>query len=308
MMQGIEYSKDPKNFYVRYNAPRRDYSDLRTEFNNDALSISQEHGPVYIGFSSGVDSQVIARCFLDMKLDAEFVFLHCVGYNDLEFQRVKECEKFFGIKVKILEIHLEQFKDQWIERSKEELVKSMHNYPFEWLSQQLPEPWPFVMQGATEPALVGKRAENVCVYHNFYEFMEIRVRMMSQYRKIIDFPYSPESVASYYTDETVKTFCNTIQYLHENGVSKLMPEAYPGERFTQYFNAYAKGFVKGRHFNKEILWHGKLNGAEEYPSWFESLYHVSKTKVSVPYWDLVDFLENQRNCYRDFSDWNLLQK
>lgn len=302
MLKGIEYSTEPNNFWVKYNAPRRDFGDLRSEFNIDAISIAKEHGPVYIGFSSGVDSQIIARCFLDMKLDAEFVFLHAVGHNEEEYQRVLECEKFFGIKVRIVPIHLEQFKDDWIEKSKGELVKSMHNYPFEWLSQHLPEPWPFVMQGTNEPAIVGATSASTAVYHNYYEFMELRVQMMSKYRKIIDFPHSPESIASYYTDETVKTFCRTIKYLNENGLSKRIPEGYPGERFTQYFNVYAKGFVKGRHFGNDIIWNGKLTGSERYPEWFDSLYYISKTKAYVPYWDLVNFLENNRNTSKIYSN------
>jgi hypothetical protein len=29
----------------------------------------------------------------------------------------------------------------------------------------------------------------------------------------------------------------------------------------------------------------------------------SQTRVSVPYWDLVDFLNNNLNLSKDYSDW-----
>lgn len=302
-MNGIEYSKDPKNFFVRYNSPRRDFSDLRTEFNNDAVSISETCGPVYIGFSSGVDSQIMARCFIDMNLDAEYIFLHSVGFNDLELSRTIECEKYYGIKVTKYEININDFRDQWISKSNGKHMPSMYNYPFEWLSKQLPEPWPFVMQGTAEPAIIGTSSLNASIYHNYYDFMEQRTELMQPFRRIIDFPFSPESIASYYTDSTTKLFCETLQYLHENPVSSLIPEYYKDERYLQYFNTYAKSFVKGKYFSKDIKWFGKLTGSEGYPDWFKGYPIVSSTRVSVPYWDLVDFLENTRNSSKEFSGW-----
>ena len=70
------------NFYVKYRSPRREIKSLRTEFNNDAIEIAKTYGKVYIGLSSGVDSQIITRCFLNNNLDCEFVFLYAKGIND----------------------------------------------------------------------------------------------------------------------------------------------------------------------------------------------------------------------------------
>jgi hypothetical protein len=289
---GLVYSKNSLDFFVEYNSASRDWSNLREEFRNDAKMISNNYGPVYVGFSSGIDSQIIARSFLDQKLDAEFVFLHYPGYNDIEYNRVKECESTFNFSVNVLKLNIDNLKEEWVARSLTETPKLMHQYTFEWLSNQLPEPWPFITQGSSEPAIIGTNKENVSVYHNYYDAMEQRFKLMSQFRKVIDFPYSPESISSYYTDPALKTFCSTISYFSANNKTEQL----------QLFNTYAKAHVKGKYFS-DLIWYSKLSGYEMFPNWVVSELNPS-TRVSVPYWELVEFLETTRNKIKKFNSWN----
>ena len=300
MKQGLEYLLEGQKCIVRYQAPDRDFSDFRTEVNNDAVKIKNTYGQVYVLFSSGVDSQVIARSFLDMGVDAEYVFLNTVGRSDVELIHVRECEKFFGFKVRVIDIDIEQHKDTWIERGKTEYPFSMFHYPFEWLSQQLDRDYPIITQGANDPAIIGETNETMSIYCNYFETMQQRFRLMGKYRKVIDFPYSPESIASYYTDDIVKSFCTSIQYYRENKLTM------PGGRIidpTTYWNYYGKGMMKAKHFKNDIIWYGKLSGYEKYPDWFKDACYIDETKVSVPYWDLVDFLENNKSVHKDYTDW-----
>jgi hypothetical protein len=294
-MKPIEFSKNPKNFYVTYSSPTRDYSNIRDEFNHDAIEISKKHGPVYIAFSSGVDSQIIARSFIDKKLDAEFVFLRMKNVNDVEYGQMKECEKFFNIKVRVIEVDLEEYKNQWQEENASNSVNCISQYPFKFLSNSLKENWPIISQGSIEPCLVGSNETNVAMYHNYYESMELRFKLMRDSREIIDFPASAESVASYYTDNNMKTFASTFKYFCKNML---------GVEHTQMFNVYAKSFVKGQYYKKDIIWFSKLTGYENGPDWLLQLDYIKDTRVSVPYWELVDFLENTRGQQKTFSSWN----
>jgi hypothetical protein len=298
MKLGVEYLGGVDDFFIRHHAPRREFTDLRTEFNIDARTINETYGKVYIAFSSGIDSQIIARCFIDQKLDAEYVFLHVPGCNDLELQHVEECEKFFNIKVTRYAIDLEAHKEEWLARCKNELVPSMHQYQFEWLCEQLPESYPVVTQGAMEPYVVGTNSRNVSIYRNKFEDMRQRFAFMEKHRTILDFPFSPEAIASYYTDSALKGFASSIQSFIENDLQK------DGKSVSQsqLWNYYAKPIVKGQYF-KDIIWYGKLTGYEIYPDWFMSNYDVKETRVAIPYWDLVDFLENNQNCHKDYKDW-----
>lgn len=294
-MSAIEFSKDPNDFFVTYSSPHRDYSNIRDEFDNDATEISKKHGPVYIAFSSGVDSQIIARSFIDKKLDAEFVFLRIKNVNDVEYNQMKECEDFFNIKVRVIEVDLEEYKNQWLAENTSNSVNCISQYPFKFLSDSLKEKWPIISQGSVEPCLVGSNESNISVYHNYYESMELRFKLMGKSREIIDFPNSAESVASYYTDNNMKTFASTFKYFFKNTL---------GVEQAQMFNVYAKSFVKGQYYKKDIIWFSKLTGYEKGPDWLLQLDYKKDTRVSVPYWELVDFLENTRSKQKSFSTWN----
>ena len=300
MQQGVEYLLEGSKCVVRYQAPGRNFLDFRTEVNNDALKIKNTYDQVYVLFSSGVDSQVIARSFVDMGVDAEYIFLNPVGRCDVELAHIHECEKFFGFKVRIIDINLQDYKSEWVARSKIEYPFSMFHYPFEWLSQQLEGNFPIITQGANDPQFMGTDSKNVSIYCNYFETMQQRFRMMGKYRKIIDFPFSPEAIASYYTDDVVKAFCSAFQYYSENKLSVLDGSIVNP---SHYWNYYGKGIMKAKHFKDDIIWYGKLSGYETYPGWFVDACHINETKVSVPYWDLVNFLENNRSTYKDYSEW-----
>lgn len=292
-MNGLEYSQDPNNFYVRCNAPSRNYKDFRSELNTDANNLKETYSDMYVLFSSGVDSQIITRVFLDNNINCEFVFLNSVGYCDYELSHIRECEKYYGISVRVIDINIDSYEDQWVKRSNTENPQSMHHYPFEWLSKTLEKDYPLITQGANDPAILGPK-HNLSIYCNYYEGMQKRFRLMSPYRKVIDFPYSPEAIASHYTDDNMKVFCSTIQYYKENNIDISQ---------TQYYNIFGKGFVKGRHFKNDILWYGKRTGYESFPSWIKPQENILEGRVSIPYWDIVEFMENSRNTHRDYREW-----
>jgi hypothetical protein len=288
-MKPIQFSTDPNNFTVTYTSPNRDYGDLRAEFNNDAVKL-KEKGPVFLAFSSGVDSQVILRSFLDMKVDFQCVFLHMHGVNEQDFTQLAYCKRFYGIDVRVIDLNVEEHKEEWILDNTKNNVNLISQYPFKYLSDSLTESYPMITQGAVEPCIVGSDEKNVSIYHNMYEAMELRFKIMND-RDIIDFPLSPESVASYYTDEALKTFATTFHYYNDN----MDP--------TQTFNKNAKAFIKGKYYKNDILWFPKLTGYETAPNWLAQIDYVKTARVSVPYWELVTFLEKTRNETKTFKDW-----
>jgi hypothetical protein len=312
LYQGIEFGSR-ENFYVKYRSPRRKVKNLREEFNTDAIEISKILGPVYIGFSSGVDSQIIARCFLDNNLDCKFVFLHVKGVNDIELARVIQSENYYGIDIEKYSLDLKEFKDDWIKRSWTETPRSMHQYQFEWLSKQLSNDYPIVLQGFTEPAIIGGWHKNlrspegnypVSIYHNYQESSLQRKRLMERYRPVIEFPFSPEAITSYYTDNSFKNFCRNINYFIETDPA--MPYLWKDIDYVyhklDYFNIFAKPFVKGNYF-QDVIWYGKLTGYETSPEWIQSDNLKKETAIAVSYWELVDFLENNLNQEKIYSSW-----
>lgn len=299
----ISYEKDDQGYFVTYRSPNRKFGNLRDELNNDVKSINDKHGKVYVAFSSGVDSQVILRCFLDMKGDFEPFFIHVKGLNDFEYTMVKESEKFYGIKIKTLEIDINQYKDQWLmEKFKDGLITLLH-HPFEWASKQLPENYPVIMSGANEPAIIGTQKSGIYIYHNADESLNLRFKRINQHRTILDFPYSSESLAAYYCDDLIKTWGDVCNYYITNGL--VTPDTHKPVDAGSRFNYYLKGFIKGKYFKKDILWPAKKSGYENYPDWMAPHFlYTKEANISAKYDNVVEHLESCTSTIREFRGWN----
>jgi len=303
----ITYDIDDRGPVVRYLSPSRKFSNLRDELNNDARLINQKYGKVYLAFSSGVDSQVILRCFLDTNSDFEAFFIHSKGYNDKELKKVYESEQFYGIKIKILELELAKYQDLWIQKRIEDNLPTCVHYPFEWASEILPEPWPIVMSGANEPCVVGNKVQGVYIAHNINESLLLRFQLLGKKRKVLDFPFSAESLSAYYCDEILKTYEYVCPYYNRNGLYyNPVGTSYHPIRAQDRFNYYFKGLIKGQFFQSDILWPPKLSGYENFPAWtIPSWNYPTKLYVSVPYKKLVSHLESYSGITQEFRGWFL---
>jgi hypothetical protein len=298
----ITYEIYEHEYVVKYQSPSRKFGDLREELNNDAKLIGEKYGKVYVAFSSGVDSQVILRCFLDMKVDFEPFFIHVKGRNDFEKTVVELSEKFYGIKIKILEVQLEEHREEWEARSISENFPTLVHYPFELASKMLPENYPMIMSGANEPAIIGNRIIGLHIYHNYHESLRLRFNLINKHRTILDFPYSAESLASYYCDDLIKIWGDVCNYYITNDlvVSGTQQPMVPGSRF----NYYLKGLLKGKYFKKDILWPSKKSGYENYPNWMIPHWAYPKeAHISVNYNDVVQHLESCSGSIKEFKDW-----
>ena len=300
---GVEYSNDPDNFFVRYNAPARNCYDLRTEVNNDALKLREAYGSAYVFFSSGIDSQIIVRCFQDMNVDAEYIFLHAEGLNDVELNRAYQCEKFYGIRLRVIRFNLESFKEEWIQKDKAYVVpgvkpsRMIFNL-YDEACKQLDKNIPIINQGAVEPCFIAPY--DPTIYCNYFESSQERFKVIEQHGKqVYDFPFSPEAVSSYYTDIGTQTFIRSLKYYHDFNL--LGPDQKP-LRDDRYWNTFGKTMVKGKYFKDDIIYYGKLTGYENYPDWVVWPEYLKKARVTVRYWDLFEFLTTQRNTYKDYNE------
>ena len=299
----ITYEINEQHKYVvKYQSPSQKFGNLREELHLDAKIINAKYGKVYVAFSSGVDSQVILRCFLDMDVDFEPFFIHVKGRNDFEKTVVETSEKFYGIKIKILEIQLEEHRDEWQARSIAENFPTLVHYPFELASKMLPENYPMIMSGANEPSILGNRTIGLYIYHNYHESLRLRFNLINKHRTILDFPYSAESLASYYCDDLIKTWGDVCNYYITNDlvVAGTHLPMVPGSRF----NYYLKGLLKGKYFKRDILWPSKKTGYENYPNWMIPHWTYPKeANISANYNDVVQHLESCSGTFKEFKGW-----
>lgn len=301
-MNPLTFIKDDSGYSVTYKSPSRKFGNLREELNNDAILISKEHGPVYVAFSSGLDSQVIMRCFVDMKCDFIPFFVHVEGKNDFEYDMVLKSEKFYGVKIEKHTLRLEDYQDKWIKHSIENDIPNCLHYPLVEVINNLSEKFPIITSGANEPCIVGSTNSVVSIYHNYYEQMRLRFRMIESNRQVYDFPYTSESLAAYYCDDVIKTYADTSAYFKDNNLVYSTINMFPS---TDYFNIYVKPFVKGKYFKKDVLYPSKRTGFELFPP--ELVRDISTPKnarVSATYSEVTDHLEKCDGSLKTFRDWN----
>jgi len=296
-MNPIIYNKDNTGYSVTYRSPSRKFGNLRDELNKDALKINKEHGPVYVGFSSGVDSQVILRCFLDMKCDFIPFFVHIKEYNDFEYDMVLKSEKFYGIEIEKHSINMEDYQDQWVKHSIENNISTCIHYPLVHVINKLSEKFPIVTSGANEPCLIG--ANNIRIYHNYYEQMRLRFKMIGETRTVLDFPYTSESLAAYYCDDIIKNYSNISTYFYDNRLVYARTGEFPQ---TDYFNAYVKPFVKGKYFKTDILYPSKRTGYEIFPMEIvKDLTSPKEARIFADYEEVVNHLEKCNGSEKTFK-------
>lgn len=297
MKQGLQFRNSPINFFVRLHSPSRNYDDMRTEYMNDAINLTKEVGRVNLSFSTGVDSQIALRAFLDANIEPNVYYLRYVGYENEEYIRVKECEDFYNIRINVIDLHLDDLQHEFITRNTNNKLESMRQVPFEYLSKLIPNQYPLVSIGPHDMGqqFFGATTERANIYWNYFQGELQRFRMMNKYRKIFDFPYSPEALATTYTDEVIKTFSRTVRYYRET--ASFVP-------VYDFWKIFIKPMLYGKHYKNDIIWYGKLTGQENLPKWFydRTTRYITESAITANYWELVNFIENNRQGYIDFTE------
>lgn len=301
MKSPIEFRLDNDEPVITYTSPSRHFGNLREELNNDAVRVYNKYGPCYLAYSSGIDCQIILRSWLDMNCEVYPFFVYFKGYNTDELEAVKYSEKFYGIKIDVIEIDIEQHRNTWEQMRIVENNPTLIHYPFDYASQQLTEDFPVVLSGPSEPCPIGvDEYQGTAIYHNIDSTMLLRCKAMNKHREVLDFPYSYASLASYYCDDIMKAYIDSSRFFVLNGLLK-DGEPLPS---TVRYEYYAKPLIKARYYKKDIFYPSKKTGIEQFPSWMITDWeYPEKYRVTAPYWDVVKHLESCDGTIKEYRDW-----
>jgi hypothetical protein len=274
--------------------PSRKFGNLREELTIDAKNISNRFGHVYVALSGGMDSQIIVRCLQDVGADFTPFFIHSIGCNDDELELIRQCEKFYGISVEIVSVDVHSKREEWLQRMLQDKLHTCLNYNIIDGCNLLKENHPIVMCGP-DICIAGNAnyPHTVSTSYNYYRADNVRFRNIRKTRTLLDFPYSPESCASQYCDDFLKSYIECKLYYENNGL--VDRTSYKPVRNNSLYQMYVKALLKARYFKKDILYFGKRTGYENYPSWIlkdaippPEYNVVIPFEESIPHYELCD--------------------
>jgi hypothetical protein len=246
----MQLGRDNRGFYIEYNQCRWTVDNLREEYNRRARDIISLSDSLILGISSGVDSQAALRSFMDQGIDIETAFLYMPGYNDNEYQNLKELEHAWQFKSHIIDIDPMACKEEVLNISKE-----LNIPPFQILHRKFLSQLPDVnfLQGGDGPLITF--IDSVAYFYegyNTYEMSRKRAgETLGRTAEYLLFDKTSEMVVSSVKDEIMTAFINAHRLYTKQDV-----------RNIDWWDTFIKPMYYGKYWGKDLIYFPKFAGAE----------------------------------------------
>lgn len=287
---GINFGFEKEKFFVEYYPTTRSIGNFRQEFERRAVELYEKFPRLVLGLSSGIDSQAVLHSFCSQGIDIQCAFLYHPGFNDIEFQQLKIIEKKYGIRSDIVEIDPVECKDEIIHLH-QELSLPLNQIMHRKFLSMLPGDINFI-QGFPGPDFYQKNNKWYWLETaNSWDVSRLRALMtLERSGNILGFERTSEILLSLLTDETVKSYLCSYQYIKNNNLKMGDRPEIP---FAYHWDLYIKPFFYGRLWGDELEYFPKYQGCENIDYIFngpKNQYH--KNLVAIPYNELIDFLKS----------------
>ena len=246
----MKFGRDNRGCYIEYNQCQWAVGNLREEYNRRAKDIISLSEKLILGISSGVDSQAALRSFMDQGIDIETAFLYMPGYNDNEYQNLKELEHAWQFKSHIIDIDPMACKEEVLNISKE-----LNIPPFQILHRKFLSQLPDVnfLQGGDGPLITFiDRVAYFYEGYNTYEMSRKRAgETLGRKAEYFLFDKTSEMVVSAVKDEIMTAFINAHGLYTKQGV-----------RNIDWWDTFIKPMYYGKYWGKDLIYFPKFAGAE----------------------------------------------
>jgi hypothetical protein len=267
----MQFGRDNKGCYIEYNQCQWAVGNLREEYNRRARDIISLSEKIILGISSGVDSQAALRSFMDQGIDIETAFLYMPGYNDNEYQNLKELEHAWQFKSHIIDIDPMACKEEILAISKE-----LNIPPFQILHRKFLSQLPDVnfLQGGDGPLITF--INSVAYFYegyNTYEMSRKRAgETLGRTAEYLLFDKTSEMVVSSVKDEIMTAFINAHRLYTKQDV-----------RNIDWWDTFIKPMYYGKYWGKDLIYFPKFAGAENIDYVIHGLEHdYRKDHILVP--------------------------
>lgn len=258
----MKYGLDENGlFYVEYTSCSRPVGNMREEL-NIACKRTADQGDTIISLSSGLDSQVILHSFVEQNLNYHCAFLHWLGVNDLERDRIAVLEKKYGFKAQVVEIDPLSIQHEMEALAEATGVPVMHHITNMFFDQL--DPNCQIIEGIENAniALKGKGPSRRWVQEESLHGIDIIADWFHRDRKKplvhIDRRSPHQELAiSMLTDDIARAYREAYLYIKYNG----MIDSTTNERinFTRKgWEVYVKPLLLGKYWKSELVYFSKF--------------------------------------------------
>jgi hypothetical protein len=241
---------DNQGRYFEYRPCRWIISNLREEYNRRARDIINLNEKLILGMSSGVDSQIALRSFMDQGIEIETAFLYMPGYNDNEYNNLKLLEQLWGFKSYIIDIDPIKCKEEIMYISEQLGIP-----PFQILHRKFLSQLPDVnfLQGGDGPFITF--VKGVAYFYEGYNTYEMSRKRagdtLGRTAEYILFDKTSEMIVSAVKDDIMVSFIHAHELYTKQGV-----------RNVDWWDTFLKPMYYGKYWGKDLMYFPKFEGAE----------------------------------------------
>lgn len=263
-MNTMTYGFEDDVFYIDMPTISRPVINMRDENDRRALEIAETCDKIYLGMSTGVDSQAMLHAFRTQDIPVECVFMYNPGHNDVEYNRIPLIERKWGVKIQVIDVDIMSLESEIISYANKEHM-SLINVAHRIFARMLPDDADLV-QMIHDPFVYVSTQKDLYYYqrYNGPEFGRPRaINSLNRKGKYIPYGEPIEFLYSILNDDTFKGAFYANEYFDGNGLVK--PGVDVHLQTSDRWDYYIKPIIYGKYWRDELLYFPKFGGWENIP-------------------------------------------
>jgi hypothetical protein len=305
----MKYGFENNQFYVEFPKLSRQPGNMKEESDRRAVEMASVSKNLILSMSSGVDSQSVLHSFYTQGIPINCVFFYMPGYNEVEYNQLKEVQKKYKIKIDILDLDPIPFEEEIMVTAKQEKI-----HPIQLMQAKFTGMLPTdadIIQMIHDP-FVHITADNFYFYQGYHSPELARIRAMGRLKrtgKYIPYGDTSEFLYSILNDDVYKAAIYTHRYFDGNGLDK--PGCYL--KSVDRWDYYIKPIIYGKYWKDELIYFPKyagyegvpfLRGEPSNPEWILPSSWYRDRAVLIPYFEFLKNLETEDKKYFQRPDKN----
>lgn len=297
----MNYGFEDGKFYVDYVGASRPVGNIRQEALIRAREIADTHKNIILGFSGGLDSQLMLHSFREIGADVETAFLHYPGFNDNELEQVEFLNRKYKIDTLVIELNPLELKDEIIQLSKDTDIPGKNHLIHSMFLSMLPDDATFVQMIRDPYCRLTQDYKGMRFYFGYYIPEMNRKRAFDRIKRsgsVVYFDDTPEYFLSLMSDKIFEGAHRAGKYFDENGLEKKNMNLKQDDRW----DFYIKPIMYGAYWGDELTYFPKFQGFEN----LDYLYGnpvFGKHATVIWYRDLMEILKTPgmtKRVYENF--------